>query len=227
MIASSRLRSWAWPSSQGTKSTIICRTGSSTHNPSPGSGPAAIFRNSPMRCSVAARWAPSRTRFSYPGNGASQSAFKCVATPASRASVSRTQRPRNLRLDLAEFLVHRLDRHAQVLPLFLVRGMNAGTDSTGHQCHQLHDGREQQFTFDLSLGILGEEVVEKLITRGMLNRDARHDRQRRRFAEFLQNLCHAHGKPSGGKNLPADYPNSPTLANTRDSFKALVPRPIL
>jgi hypothetical protein len=29
------------------------------------------------------------------------------------------------------------------------------------------------------------------------------------------------GNPPCGKNLPADYPNSPTLANTRDSFKAL------
>jgi hypothetical protein len=30
------------------------------------------------------------------------------------------------------------------------------------------------------------------------------------------------GNPPWGKNLPANYPNSLTLANTRDSFKALV-----
>ena len=29
------------------------------------------------------------------------------------------------------------------------------------------------------------------------------------------------GNPPWGKNLPADYPNSLTLANTRDSFKTL------
>ena len=39
------------------------------------------------------------------------------------------QRPRrDLRLNLAAFLIYRLDRHAQVSLVFLVRSMNKGTD---------------------------------------------------------------------------------------------------
>ena len=45
----------AWASSQGNTSVIKRRSGSSTTRACPGKGPAAMWRNSSIRCSVAAR----------------------------------------------------------------------------------------------------------------------------------------------------------------------------
>ena len=53
-------RSCAWPCSQGNPSMASIKLGSSTTSDCPGKAPAWIVRNSLMRCSVDARWLPSR-----------------------------------------------------------------------------------------------------------------------------------------------------------------------
>ena len=162
------------PRSGNTSVTSIA-CGSSTTRAWPGSAPAPMVRSSLSRCSVPARWLPSRILIRVARQpGGPLAAHGRDDRPEGAGGVP-DQFRREARLGAVELVVDGPERDAERLGVGLVGGVDGGLDVADDGAHQVHDRGEQQGAGVLPLGGLLEQGVDGLGGQGVLQGGTGHD----------------------------------------------------
>ena len=102
------------------------------------------------------------------------------------------QRGREDRFEVVEFVVDRLDRHADGLGAGVKGGVDGGVDAVNNQAHQVDDRGEKESACILSFSDILKQLVHGLRRERVFQKGPNHDRDGAVLGKSLENVIEQH-----------------------------------
>ena len=102
------------------------------------------------------------------------------------------QRGRDVGLEVVEFVVDRLERHADGLGAGVIGGVDGGLDAVDNQAHQVDDRGEQERARVLPFSDILEQFVHEPRREGVFQKAPDHDRDGAVLGKPLENVAEQH-----------------------------------